>query len=52
MPCNHVWEKIVNVRICMKCGITKLPNGQIFFDRKYIKKPKTNKRIKKVKKYG
>ena len=32
--CSHDWRKINEVWVCMRCGITKMPDGKIFFDRK------------------
>lgn len=31
--CNHAWKKIDEFRICVKCGITKLPSGHLYLDR-------------------
>lgn len=31
--CSHEWEKIGECQVCMRCGITKLPDGRIYFDR-------------------
>lgn len=31
--CCHSWKRIGECWCCTKCGITRLPNGQIFFDR-------------------
>ena len=44
--CNHSnTVKVGNVKVCLKCGISILPNGEIFYDRK-IKDYKPPKRKK------
>lgn len=52
MACNHLWQRYNEVHICVKCGLTKLSDGTMFFDRKYSNRTKTNKRNKKVKNNG
>lgn len=32
--CSHLWKRVGECFVCIKCGITRLPNGRIFFDRK------------------
>lgn len=48
--CAHSnWQKFGEVWACLRCGLTKLPDGKIIFDRKlpsYINKKK-KKRGKK-----
>ena len=34
MGCGHQWKKVNDVFVCVRCGITRLPNGKIYFDRK------------------
>ena len=34
--CNHQWKKVGECHVCIRCGITRLPNGQIFFDKKIV----------------
>lgn len=44
--CSHSNTKKINgVKVCLNCGLTILPNGQIFFDRKLPNyRPKKNKK--------
>lgn len=47
--CSHCWQKIADVWVCARCGITRMNDGRILFDRKlpnYIPKKK-KKRGKK-----
>lgn len=51
--CNHSNTKRVGeLKVCLKCGMTVLPNGQIFFDRELpnykSKKTKKRKAVKKI----
>ena len=50
MACKHFWDIYGDVRVCSKCGLTKLPNGCMFFDRDYLKVAKkgVNYREKQV----
>lgn len=32
--CNHIWERINDVFVCQKCGLTRTYDGKILFDRK------------------
>lgn len=32
--CNHIWKKFNDVWVCIRCGMTRLPDGKIRFDRK------------------
>lgn len=33
--CNHIWKKVNDVRVCLRCGMTvRLLDGAILFDRK------------------
>lgn len=34
--CAHNWKKYGNVWACIKCGLTRLPNNNILFDRELI----------------
>ena len=46
--CPHIWKKYNEVHFCVRCGLTRLPNGQIFFDRKLpTYKSKKRKAVKK-----
>lgn len=31
--CPHNWRKANDVFVCIRCGITRLPNGGFMFDR-------------------
>ena len=46
--CNHAnKKKFGEVYVCLKCGLTILPDGRIFFDRKlpnYRPKKQKNKK--------
>lgn len=46
--CDHAWKKIGESKFCVKCGIIKLPNGEIYFDRELItyREPKKKKKGK------
>ena len=52
MACGHLWRKMNDVRVCMKCGLTVGKDGRVLvFDRRLrdvVTKPE--KRIKKRKK--
>ena len=46
--CNHNFIKINDIKVCIKCGLTRLYNGKIFFDKKiknFRKEQKNDKRI-------
>lgn len=32
--CGHIWKKVNDVYICVRCGLTKTYDGRILFDRK------------------
>ena len=34
--CNHAWKKVNDVWVCVKCGLTRLESGHIFFDKQII----------------
>lgn len=44
--CNHAnRKKLGEVYVCLNCGLTILPDGRIFFDKKLPNyKPKKNKK--------
>lgn len=47
--CSHIWKKINEVQVCVRCGLTRLPNGRMFFDRalpNYLDKKKKCKAVK------
>lgn len=47
LMCNHEWQKINSVKVCMNCGMTITPDGKIVFDRKIVNyKPKKRKKVK------
>ena len=48
--CGHNWQKVNDAWICNKCGFTRLPNGQVLFDKKYpaVIKRKQGKRSNKL----
>lgn len=42
--CGHQWKRVNDVQICLRCGITRIYNGHVLFDRKIINyKPKKRK---------
>lgn len=42
--CAHNWKKYNDVWACIKCGLTRLPNGRIVFDKELINyKPERRK---------
>ena len=45
--CSHTWQKINDVFVCMRCGLTRTYDGKIIFDRKLV-----NRKSKKVKKHA
>ena len=44
MACKHTnTKKVGDVKVCLRCGITVMPDGRFFFDKdivKYISKKK------------
>lgn len=48
--CSHSWQRVNDVRVCLKCGLTTTFDGKIFFDRKIVNY-KSKKRKKAVKKW-
>lgn len=43
--CNHEWRKINDVKVCMRCGMTRTLDGKILFDKKIVNyKPKKRKK--------
>ena len=32
--CSHIWKKVNAVNVCIRCGLTRMPDGKIIFDRK------------------
>lgn len=47
MGCPHVWKKVNDIHVCVRCGLTKTFDGKILFDRKIV-----NYKSKKVKKHA
>lgn len=45
--CNHEMQKINDVKVCMKCGMTITPDGKILFDRKIASYKSKKKKDKK-----
>jgi hypothetical protein len=45
--CNHIWQKVNDVFVCSRCGLTRTTSGKIIFDRKLpnYKKKRKRKRI-------
>lgn len=45
--CTHFFRRFNDVMVCMRCGLTKLPDGAYMFDKKLInRKEKRNERKK------
>ena len=45
--CNHEWQTVNDVKVCMRCGLTRTYDGKIFFDRKFpTYRPKKRKKRK------
>lgn len=44
--CNHQWQKVNDVCVCVRCGLTKTYDGRILFDRQLpnYKRKKRKKR--------
>ena len=34
--CSHVWKKVNDVQVCVRCGLTRIADGRILFDRKIV----------------
>lgn len=34
--CPHVWQKVNDVCVCVRCGLTKTHDGKILFDKKIV----------------
>lgn len=48
MACTHANTKKINdCKVCLNCGMTILPNGKLFFDKKIV-----NYKFKKNRKKG
>lgn len=45
--CGHVWKKYNDTWVCVRCGITKLPDGKIIFDRKLPNYKSKKRKVKK-----
>lgn len=43
--CSHTWKKVNDIRICLRCGLMRMPDGKLFFDKGIL-----NYKSKKVKK--
>ena len=44
--CPHIWKKVNDVSVCVRCGLTRTYDGRILFDRKIMNhnnKPKKRK---------
>lgn len=44
MACRHNWKQINDVQFCTKCGITRVNNEKVMFDRKLPNHLKNKKR--------
>ena len=42
--CPHIWIKINDVTVCKRCGLTRLADGRVFFDRKIVNYRANNKK--------
>ena len=43
--CGHTWQKVNDVLVCQKCGLTRTYDGKILFDRKIANyRPKKKKK--------
>lgn len=47
MGCSHSWKKVNDVQVCIRCGLTRISDGKIIFDRRL-----PNYKSKKVKKHA
>lgn len=36
--CNHKWQKVNDVSVCIKCGVSICNGKKVIFDRKLINK--------------
>ncbi len=46
--CSHEWTVVGCVTVCVKCGLTRLKDGRIMFDKKLPNyKPNTKKNRRK-----
>lgn len=34
--CGHDWRVIGSSKVCVRCGLTVLPTGRIFIDKKLV----------------
>lgn len=34
--CKHEFKKVFNCTVCVRCGLTRLPDGRVFIDRKIV----------------
>lgn len=51
--CNHLWQKVNDVRVCMKCGLTTTYDGKLLFDKRIVNyKSKRKKAVKSYDKNG
>jgi hypothetical protein len=46
MSCNHVWKRVRDVSVCLKCGLTITYDGKFLFDRK-LPNYRPNKKYKR-----
>lgn len=48
MGCPHIWKKVNDVSVCVRCGLTRTYDGRILFDRRLgAEISKKEKRTKK-----
>lgn len=47
--CSHGWQRVGDVWVCVRCGLTRTNDGKLFFDKKLpnYKSKKQKKRGKK-----
>ena len=46
--CNHGnTKKIDGIRVCLNCGLTVMPDGTVFFDKKIVNRPRRRRAAKK-----
>lgn len=45
--CKHEFIKVFNCKVCVRCGLTRLPNGRIFIDKSIPNYGKEKKNGKK-----
>ena len=36
MGCPHIWKKVNEVKVCVRCGLTRTYDGRILFDKALV----------------